>query len=348
VEVVRTRTRRTPTTIGAAVALAAACPGVAHADAVVLAEGHVDYAARMVSGQLRSQIKDGTQGAERVVWRDPDDVVFEVREAARTALPSDARLSFLGAAGSSVWMIPQVQKAGILWAGWNTEELTAADVSGPVTWTLQAVRGPGSVAVFQTGAFGDPDVIFDSADALPDSRQIPLGTHAHGNWAFSAPGSYQLTFEMSAPRADGATVSDTRTLAVQVDGPPPGDPGRPAGDPGRPSGDATKPPAGSPPAGGGGEEMPLTLSASRARLGGRTLRFSARISRQSRLDVTVRRAGRTVTRAKPRTVAAAKRSRTLRVRLGRTLTRGRTYKATIRVRAAGASATRTLTLRVRR
>jgi putative ABC transporter-associated repeat protein len=337
-----------------AVALAFATPGVANADAVVLGEGHVDYGARMVAGQLRSQIKDGTQGADRVVWREPADVLFEIRPAAKLSVPSDARLRFLGPSGSSVWMIPQVQQAGILWAGWNTEELTSADVHGAVTWTLQAVQGPGTVAVFQTGAFGDPDVIFNSADGLPDSRAVPLGVHAHANWTFSAPGRYALTFQMTATRAGGGALSDTQTLAVQVDAPAAGGSDPPAGDPGQPpaestppAGDAPNPQPDSPRSDGGDTPTPLTLSVSHARVRGRMLTFRAQLSQKSRLDVTVRRAGRVVTRAKARSVAATIRSRTLTVRLGRTLSPGRTYKATIRVRTGGATATRTLTVRAR-
>ncbi|XKK38822.1 TIGR03769 domain-containing protein [Nocardiopsis sp. ARC36] len=45
---------------------------------------------------------------------------------------------------------------------------------------------------------------------------MPLGTHAHGNWAFSATGSYELDLEMSATSAGGERVSDTGTLQVTV------------------------------------------------------------------------------------------------------------------------------------
>lgn len=313
----------------------------AGAQEVVLGDGHVDYAARMVAGQLRGQVKDGTQGADRVVWREPESVVLEVRRAARGTIPNDARLAFLGAPGSSVWVIPQVQRAGILWAGWNTEELGADAVGGPVTWTLRSVRGPGSVAIFQTGAFGAPDVLFDSADGLPDSRAIPLGTHAHGNWAFSRAGDYELTFELAASGASGAPLSDTRTLRVRVEGDAAAEPTATAtpspGAPGQPRDPA---PASTPPK--------LALRASGARLRGRTLSFSARLSRAARVDVRVRHGGRVVTRARTRTVAAATRARTLRVRLGRAPRAGRTYRVAIRARAGGETVTRTLTLRLRR
>jgi putative ABC transporter-associated repeat protein len=182
----------------------------------VLSDGHVDYAARLVDGQLQAVVKDGTAGPEHVVWRDPATVVFALGDNARTTIPTTPQLRFLGVPGAPVWLIPQVQQPGVLWAGWNTEELTAAQVAGPVRWTLAAVDGPGTVAVFQTGAFGDVDVVFDSADGLPDTREIPLGTHAHGTWTFSQPGRYRLTFTTAATAATGAPLADTRTLAVTV------------------------------------------------------------------------------------------------------------------------------------
>jgi len=319
----------------------------------VLADGHVDYAARMVDGQLRSLIKDGTQGADQVVWREPASVLYELRPASKATIPSDPRLAFLGPAGSPVWMIPQVQQAGILWAGWNTEELTSADVAGPVAWTLQSVQGPGRVSVFQTGSFGDPSVIFNSADGLPDRYDIPLGVHAHAAWAFSAPGTYQLTFQMASTRPSGEPMSDTQTLTVQVDDDPavqqPGQ--NPPSTGGNQTGTGTTPtqPVGTGSQGGsGGTSKPtakLAVRATHPRLAGRRLTVTLQLNRTSRVDVAVTRAGRTVTRAKARTVKGATKARTLRLQLGRTLPAGKTYKLTIRARAGATTVKRTLTLR---
>jgi surface-anchored protein len=186
------------------------------AAAVTLSDGHVDYGVRLVDGQLRSQIKDSTQGS--VVWRDPADVTFSLGANALVALPADNSFAFVGPACSGAWLIPQVQKAGVLWAGWNTEEIPSGAVTGNVTWTLNAVSGPGNVALFQTSSFGSATQIFNSADGLPDRYAIPTGVHAHGNWAFTQPGTYQLTFTMAATDARGQALSDTRTLTVQTTG----------------------------------------------------------------------------------------------------------------------------------
>jgi putative ABC transporter-associated repeat protein len=198
----------------ATITLAIALPPADAAARVVLADGHVDYAARVVGGKLQSRIKDSTSG--RVIWRRPGGVVFHARPGTRTRLPDDGAMDFLGDPGDPVWVLPQTQESGILWAGWNTEQITKRRVRGAVRWTLRRVRGPGRVAVFQTGAFGDHDILFNSTDGLPDRRRVPLGTHAHGNWAFTAVGRYRLTFELRAAARSGRLLRSTATLAVAV------------------------------------------------------------------------------------------------------------------------------------
>ncbi|WP_326556163.1 TIGR03773 family transporter-associated surface protein [Micromonospora sp. NBC_01796] len=192
-----------------------ACVPTTRTSGVVLSQGHVDYAARIVGGRLVSQIKDGTTG-NGTTWRSPSQVVFQVRPAAAVTVPPGGQFDFLGPAATTVWQIPQTQNQNLLWAGWNTEELKTSQVSGPVTWKLTGVNGPGAVAVYQLDAFGKPVVVLNSADGLPDSYDIPLGTHAHGNWAFTRQGAYRLTFTQSAKLASGTISTDTQVLTVAV------------------------------------------------------------------------------------------------------------------------------------
>jgi surface-anchored protein/LPXTG-motif cell wall-anchored protein len=146
-----------------------------------------------------------------VHWREPGDVVFHVKPAAKAALPDDTQLAFLGKPGDEIFLLPQQQQAGILWTGWSTEELHADQVSGPVTWRLTKVDGPGAFGIFTTGSFGDSSVLFNSTDGLPDSHSVPLGTHAHANWGFAKQGVYRLTFEVTAKLSNGQSVTDTAT-----------------------------------------------------------------------------------------------------------------------------------------
>jgi putative ABC transporter-associated repeat protein len=192
--------------------------GVASADergaTTVLAEGHCDVAARLIDGALDIQIGDDSTGTHRFL--DVARTVFHVRPAAKITVPDDPNFAFLGPAGATVWILPQDQQAGLLWPGWNTQEVPAADVTRPVTWRLTGVDGPGGFWLFLVGALGDTTVLFNSTDGLPDTVPVPAGTHAHGNWGFDKEGVYRLTFEMSVTKKTGETVSDRATLAIAV------------------------------------------------------------------------------------------------------------------------------------
>ncbi|WP_051798111.1 choice-of-anchor M domain-containing protein [Catenuloplanes japonicus] len=186
----------------AAVALTAAVAGSllatpAQAAPITLSAGHVDvldvdYAGGVVTLDLR----DGTGSTP--VDRNPADVILDVPAAARTTVPSGTAWSFLGTAGSTVWVLPQSQNANLLFAGWDTTGATGAPA---LTFRLTAVSGPGRFSVYTTGSFGTPTKLFDSGDGLPDSLAVPVGTHAHANWAFSAAGTYAVTFDVNGVAA---------------------------------------------------------------------------------------------------------------------------------------------------
>ncbi|WP_410643264.1 TIGR03773 family transporter-associated surface protein [Amycolatopsis sp. lyj-346] len=181
----------------------------------VLADGHVDYAVRVLDGKLVSQVKDGTVAAV-TTWRAPSSVVLHVVDKAATTVPAGDRFAFLGKPGDRIWQIPQTQQAGVLWLGWNTESVTAAQVRGDITWSLDTVDGPGSLAVFEFDPFGSPVILFDSGNGGPDTTPVRLGTHAHGNWTFTKPGIYHATFTHSATLTSGAKVSDKQVVTFAV------------------------------------------------------------------------------------------------------------------------------------
>jgi surface-anchored protein len=205
-----------PPVVPQAPVIAAAVQPPVASGKITVERGHVDaLAPRLVDGGLRVHVKDGSV-VGTVTWREPADVEFKVTNAARVALPDAAALSFLGAAGGQIHLLPQQEQPGILWIGWSTEELKPADVTGPVTWTLTSVTGPGPFGLFTTGSFGAHSVIFNSTDGLPDTHSVALGTHAHANWAFGKPGRYRLDFTVSATKSDGNTVRDTESYTFVV------------------------------------------------------------------------------------------------------------------------------------
>ena len=155
-------------------------------------EGHFDLGPSIENGSLVARIKDDrTQPAQ---WVDPSTLTFALGEAARITAPAD--LGFVATAGSSVWLIPSTQIAGVPWLGLNSQrEEIVTGTTGGVQFTLDAVEGPGRVAVFNAGALGSGvgEHVFDGPGS---SYTLGPNTHAHQNWVFTAPGTYTLTISM--------------------------------------------------------------------------------------------------------------------------------------------------------
>lgn len=190
-------------------------PAAAGQTRKVVADGHIDMGPRFVDGRWTVQIRDDT--VSPAVWRDLSDVVVQVPDVARTQIPADPVYGFLGQAGAPVWLLPQVQRPGVVWPGWNTQDPEVVAKAGKeVTWRLTGVQGPGTFKLFLSGNFGAPEVVFDSAKPYPQETGIESNTHVHGNWAFSAVGTYLLDIEMTGTANDGKALSDRRTLRMHV------------------------------------------------------------------------------------------------------------------------------------
>ncbi|MER5203358.1 choice-of-anchor M domain-containing protein [Streptomyces sp. NPDC002825] len=181
----------------------------------VLDEGHVDIAARVVDGRLQIQVKDGTVPG-RTVWREPSSLVLRVKPEARRTVPANPDFAFLGKAGDPVWLLDQVQRPGLLWPGWSTDNMGAGATRGEIAFSLVKAEGPGPFALFNYDGLSGATVRFASADGVPDTFGVPQNTHAHGGWAFGAEGTYRLTLTMSGVLADGSRTSDTETFTFEV------------------------------------------------------------------------------------------------------------------------------------
>lgn len=205
-----TRTRTLASLIAGGVLVAgsplAATPAAA-ADRTVLSRGHVDAVdVHYTDGQLQLKVHDGT--VEPSVVRDPSDVTFQVLPGAASAVPDDPRYAFLGTPGAEIWVLPQTQDPALLWPGWNTTEVGSGIFTGnQVKLSLVDVQGPGDVTLFGVNAFGDPLIKFRGGDGLPDAIDVPVHTHAHASWAFTALGRYTLKFQADATLTDGTALT---------------------------------------------------------------------------------------------------------------------------------------------
>lgn len=193
-------------------------PGQAQAGGrTVLETGHVDIGPRYRDGRWSVQLHD--DHASPAVWRDPAGTVLRVRDTARQRVPADEAYAFLGAKpGAEVHVVPQTERPGVVWIGWNTQDPgVLGAISRGVTMTLRGVQGPGSVTVFlQSGNLGAPQVLWSTTRPFPQPIWVETNTHTHANWVFGRPGNYLVAVDISADLADGSTASAGAVLRLAV------------------------------------------------------------------------------------------------------------------------------------
>lgn len=189
-----------------------------------ITDGHFDLGPAIENGQLVARIKDDR--SVPAVWKDPASLTFALGEKARIKAPE--ALSYAAAPGQDVWMIPATQIRGVPWLGMNSQrEEIVTETSGQVRFSLLDVQGPGNVAVFESGSLGAGigTHVFDGAGT---SYTLPANTHAHQNWVFTEPGSYQLTIAMNvSPRGEDLRGSGSGTAGSLIAAGGTGEHGRP-------------------------------------------------------------------------------------------------------------------------
>ena len=185
-------------------------------EASEISAGHVDLGPRLIDGQWRAGLRhDAESGA---VWRDPNQTVLRVNDAAIMTAPDSADYPFLAdVAGKPVYVVPQTQNPSVVWLGWNTQDpAVTATIDRGLTMRVGPVSGPGRAWLFlQSGTFGKPLLLADSG-AAPGDVWIDSGTHVHANWAFSAPGTYTATVTFLGTTTAGEAVNASTTLRFAV------------------------------------------------------------------------------------------------------------------------------------
>ena len=182
--------------------------------ATIINSGHVDIASQIENGRLVTRIKDDTTGNSQPVFRKTGDTVLQILPYAKTTVQSPAQ-SFIAAVGDTIWQVTETPQSGLLWPGWSTERVPLDATTGGVNWKLNAVDGPGEVAVFANGA---QRVYFNTKDGITaaDQFESPKNTHTHANWTFTAEGVYCMAWERTATSSTGQRLSDSFVTVFAV------------------------------------------------------------------------------------------------------------------------------------
>jgi surface-anchored protein len=191
----------------------------APASAATIQSGHIDgLDIDYVNGALTLDIQTYSPVNDDL---SPAGTTLRLLASSAITVPSGAAWSCLGAAGSTVYVAPQTQNPNLLYSGWNTQDVPAAQ--GPVRLELVSWTAPagGRFALYTTAGFPATPTFRLNTNAAAGCPVavwpggIAAGTHAHGNWAFSAPGTYTLTFDATAQNGAGA-ASGNVTYTFQV------------------------------------------------------------------------------------------------------------------------------------
>lgn len=165
--------------------------------------GHFDLGPVVEGGKLALKVKDDRGQVPR--WVSPSSLSFALGASAR--MPAPPALSSIATQGTPIWLISSVQKPGVPWLGMNSQHpgLRGA-TTGPVTFTLEAVRGPGKVLMFESGSLGGGigRSLFTRSGS---SFTLPANTHAHYNWVFSQPGTYTMTISARVTPTAGSPLA---------------------------------------------------------------------------------------------------------------------------------------------
>lgn len=171
-----------------------------------LKAGHTDIGLAYEDGAWDLHIHDG----ENDVEYEPGEVILGVGPAAQTVVPNNpAFTNFLGAAGSIVWILPQVENPDLLFLGIGAEEVSNGQfVNDTMRLELVGVTGPGEFAVYSVDGFGAPSVKMNTRDGVSanDFVNVPALGHTDYNWAFSAPGTYKVSFQATGNLDDGTNT----------------------------------------------------------------------------------------------------------------------------------------------
>ncbi len=183
--------------------------GALHAQ-TVLRSGHMDLGVAYEAGELSVHIHSDDPEPDGTEYG-PGEAVIELGLAAQTTVPASPQFAFLGAPGDPLYLLAATENPALPFLGLAAEEVEPGLFAGNLlTLTLTGAAGPGEFALFTVDAFGSPTVHMNTRGGITaaDHTTLQAGSHGHAQWAFTAPGDYDLTFVASGTlEGGGGSVS---------------------------------------------------------------------------------------------------------------------------------------------
>jgi surface-anchored protein len=188
-----------------------------------ISTGHVDiFGVGYVGGALELLIHE----EDTMLELEPADSVLQINPGGYVLRPAGAAFDFLGASGTSLWVLPQSEiesaNRGVIFAGVGTEEINPIDwgAGTPITITLlSVVSAPfgGNFFLWSEDEFGVPTQVMNSTNlATYNSLTQGIGLHEHYRWGFTEEGIYELEFQAAGTPENGSPLSVTQTYTFST------------------------------------------------------------------------------------------------------------------------------------
>ncbi|MEU6347697.1 choice-of-anchor M domain-containing protein, partial [Streptomyces sp. NPDC046977] len=177
------------------------------------------------SDELSLELADGS-GMAPASASEPAPVDLELGPDTQTVIPAGTEYAFLGPSGDPIWVLDGTgspQGTTTPTPHWDTTGVPVENLAdGTVEWAFTSIEGPGDAVLFAPPESSTPDaptaprVLFDSADGFPDAQSLPAADSGEVAWAFTRPGTYQLTSQATARLTNGKTATAAQQWTVHV------------------------------------------------------------------------------------------------------------------------------------
>lgn len=189
--------------LGSGALASAAAAGPPGPPATVLDHQRTDAVSVRDAGDRLDVVVAAGRGSGVVDLLDPAQLAYQVSDE-HAVLGSEP---FLGEPGAAVWLLAADGGAGTLTASWDAEAVAVGAFADDVlTVRLVGADGPGAVEL-STDRGDGPARVLSSRDAEHAAHPLVAGRRLPVAWAFTAPGEYVVTLQVTGHRADGTEVA---------------------------------------------------------------------------------------------------------------------------------------------